>query len=165
LEDGTKGGHLVNDLEIDLATQLAAALAEAERLRAELRDAETLIEDLRDGVKLIEEYRAEVERLRAYTKYAEQFGEELGKARTEVERLRHVEQVLEAQYVEKEAEVERLRGLGRAWTEAEDRWFEVSDARPYEAEAAARAALARRAAADALRNALTGEVTPIQTDP
>jgi len=65
----------------------------------------------------------------------------------------------------KQAEVERLRVLGRAWAEAEDRWFEVSDARPYGAEAAAQAALTRRVAADALRAALAEEVTPIQTDP
>jgi hypothetical protein len=95
--------------------------------------------------------RAEVERLRARN--------------DELERRQkmRIEAMLDG--VDPWAEVERLRALGKAWTEAEDRWFEASDARPYDAEVAARAALARRAAADALRNALTEEVTPIQTDP
>jgi hypothetical protein len=79
---------------------------------------------------------------------------EQDRLKIEVERLQ--QQSDDQLRAEKElaAELERLGALGRAWAEAEDRWFEVSDARPYDAEAAARAALARRAAADTLRAAL-----------
>jgi len=102
--------------------------------------------------------------------------DEIDRLRAENERLR--EELNEAtkstggwreyvmrQKADAEAEVERLWALGRAWTDAEDRWFEAANARPYDAEAAARTSLERRAAADNLRNALAEEVTPIQTDP
>ena len=51
-------------------------------------------------------------------------------------------------------ELARLRELIAIWDAKSRVWFEASDARPYDAEAAARATWDRRKAEDALRNAL-----------
>lgn len=59
-----------------------------------------------------------------------------------------------AAYEATAVELARLRELIAVWDAKSRVWFEASDARPYDAEVAARATWDRRKAEDALRNAL-----------
>ena len=52
------------------------------------------------------------------------------------------------------AERDRLRAETRAWLDAEDVWFQVANARPYDPNAAAQAAEVKRKARDRVREVL-----------
>jgi len=106
----------MNDLEIDLATQLAEALAEVERLKQRVQLGADIIE-AKDKHRA--ELEAEVERLRGTPQGDMQGGvwgtyvERLDRAEAEVERLQTLNEKVENLWEGEKAEVERLRaGIG-----------------------------------------------------